>query len=132
MYLDIIKNPIFLGVLAGALTYLYLLWSNNDKNDDKRKKDISLFTPIVVAIIVCVISYAYFNYFINSNTSKIDNTYITDQIIKNSNLTSMPIKNNLEANITKTVSSDSASFHLISKGVNIPNSLPDVFIETTY
>lgn len=126
MYMDIIRNPIFLGVLAGAVTYLYLMWSN-DKKDPKSKKNISLFTPIVVAIIVTILAYGYFNY-----VSHDVGTVIPGQTgVKPLDITA-PMNTYHFAN---EVSSESpASFHLISRGINLPNNLnvPDVFIETTY
>jgi len=126
MYLDILKNPIFLGVLAGAITYLYLMWSTDKKKDPKSKKSISLFTPIVVAVIVSIIAYVYFNYVSHDTTSVIPE----QQIIKKQLDGTIPITN---YHFVKEMSSESpASFHLISRGVNIPNNLnvPDVFIET--
>ena len=52
MYLEILKNPIFLGVLAGAITYLYLLWDNKKKKNLKSKKNVNIIIPLVVAVIV--------------------------------------------------------------------------------
>lgn len=118
MLFDILKNPIFLGVLAGVITYLYLLWSNSD-NKNKKKKEVSLFTPIIVTVIVAIVSYAYFNY----NSSEPSPININDDIIS--------VNNPSKYKFSKDASSESqSSIHLISRGVNIPNNLPDVFIET--
>lgn len=123
MYMDIIKNPIFLGILAGAITYLYLMWSTDKKKDSKSKKDVSLFTPIVVAIVVSVIAYVYFNYASGDVAAIIPEQ---NEIRKQLNTVS-------NYHFVKDISSESpASFHLVHKGVTIPNNLPDVFIETTY
>lgn len=129
MYLDIIKNPIVLGVLAGAITYLYLMWSMSDKKkDDKSKKEVSLFYPIIVTIVVAVIAYTYFNYSPQPVT-----TSMPEQISLKKKLDlSQPAGN---YRFVKDITSESpTSFHLISRGVNIPNNInvPDVFIETTY
>ncbi len=35
MYLEFMKNPIFIGVLASAITYLYLMWDIKKKNQQK-------------------------------------------------------------------------------------------------
>jgi hypothetical protein len=130
MYLDIIKNPIVLGVFAGAITYLYLMWGDKKKSG-KQKQDVSLFYPIVVAIVVSVIAYGYFNY------SNYGSTVLTGSLPEQTNIKkgldfAAPTQN---YHFVKEVTSESpASFHLISRGVNIPNSIniPDVFIETTY
>ena len=125
MYSDIIKNPIVLAVLAGVLTYLYLSWSNKDKKNKKRSQ-ISLFTPIVVAVIVYLLSYAYFGGTQSTQSSTVSPIMLENQI---------PIGKQMIPTQTYHFARDSespASFHLISKGVNIPNniSVPDVFIET--
>lgn len=145
MYLDILKNPIFLAVLAGVITYLFLLWNTDNKKDPKSKKSVSLFTPIVVAAIVGVISYMYFNY--TPGTSLLGTTSLDTTPLGTTPLGTTPVSVLQPSEIKKTLSeiprnnvkelssSDSpALFHLISRGVNIPNSLtiPDVFIETIY
>lgn len=117
MYLDIIKNPIVLGVLAGAVAYLYLLWTNDKKKNPN--KEINLLIPIVIAIVIAGASYVYFGN--------------TNDVVQIEQLSSSQIQNVTSAQLAKEMSSDSgASFHLISKGVNIPNNInvPDVFIET--
>lgn len=55
--MDIIKNPILLGVVAAFLTYLYLWYTNKNKKD---KKSVSIFIPFIVGVIVCVIAYCCF------------------------------------------------------------------------
>ena len=123
MYFDIIKNPIVLGVLAGAVTYLYLWWSNNKKKP-KDKKEPSLFFPIIVAVVVAIVAYGYFS------SGTCNSATIVQEQIKQTNVPGSVGKN---YQFEKSVSSESpASFHLISRGVNIPNTVnvPDVFIET--
>ena len=175
MYLDIIKNPIFLGVVAGVLTYLYLLWSN-DKKKNPKAKNISLMTPIIVAIVVAVVGYAYFcnSCEIPQNAlpaNQLPSELPMSQILPSkfpavqavTPVVTTPIiaSQQMQPTIAKSValpgqamagqvvggqtvggqnyhfandlSSESpATFHLISRGVNIPNNLnvPDVFIET--
>lgn len=139
MYLEIFKNPILLGVIAGCLTYLYLLWqvdslNKNEKSQKKRdennKKSISLFLPLIVAIVVCIITYAYF--YISPDTQSDQSDGNTSTSTLTSGMASTP-KYKFAVD-EKSVSSESAtSFHLISKGMNIPNKpldVPDVFIET--
>lgn len=105
--MSIIKNPLVLGVIAGALTYGYLVWNKKNKKDTK--KEISLVTPIIVALAVCIVAHLYFN------------SPQPSMALRGDAPTAPPIES----------SSDSAaSFHLISKGLNIPNNVPEVFIET--
>ena len=129
MYLDILKNPIVLGVLFGAITYLYLMWSV-DKKDPKSKKEVSIFTPLVVAAVVSIIAYVYFNYTSSDTTVQIPEIITTKKQLD----IQQPAPTNY--NLTKDITSDSpTSFHLIRKGINVPNNIvniPDVFIETTY
>lgn len=123
--IDIFRNPIIIGLLAGVLTYIYMWWINekNYKNDPEAKKTTGIITPLVVTIVTCVLSYGYYEMSENSGTV----LPIHDNI--------NPVNNN-EFKFGKdmpTAPSESAKeFHLISKGLNIPNNLklPDVFIET--
>lgn len=49
-----VKNPLFLGIISGILTYIYLYWENNkNKNDRNRKrKKIDPMVPITVSLVV--------------------------------------------------------------------------------
>ena len=66
--MDIFKNPIVIGLTAGAITYSYLLMTVNEKNErnekkkNKEKEHVNLFIPLVVTIIAWFIAYAYFEY----------------------------------------------------------------------
>src|SRR5947207_13426591 len=138
MIIEILKNPIVLGIFAGTIAYLYLLWDNDKKyknakdKNEKIKKDINLMIPLIVAVVVCVISYAYFysadvdkkpsidlTETLKSGDVKAGTRYkFSDGIVgKNDNLEFSP---------------ESASeFHLMSKGLNIPNkAVPEVFMDT--
>jgi len=123
--IDILKNPIIIAIIAGALTYAYIQWSQQNKyKRDMSKKELKelkkswSYAPIVVFVITLALSYLYFNQNVSDGYAPMPNI---DEI------------NNLK--LIKDVSSESAkSFHLIGKGLNIPNSLPekmpDVFLET--
>jgi hypothetical protein len=125
MYLNILKNPVVLAVLAGILTYLYMWYSNRNRKE-KDKRDINLMYPLVVAIIVGVVSYLYFNY---SNTSTNISAEAVEQIVNDSTI----VKPTNSYQFAKDITSESpVSFHLISKGINVPNqiqNIPDVFID---
>lgn len=129
MYLDILKNPIFLAVLAGAITYLYLWWDNKKKKG-KAKKNVNIIIPIVVAVVVCIIAYFGFNYWSTPSTNNLTPDQIAIKTMTDPKISMSPKQT---FHLTKDLSSsEPASFHLITRGINIPNKLnvPDVFIET--
>ena len=135
MYLNILKNPIVLGLIASALTYLYLWYYNKDKKkDSKSSKNISLIYPLIAFVLVAGVSYIYFNYS-SSDTSASASASVSPQIIEQIGTAKPDIEianpvNNYK--FTKDITSESAaSFHLLSRGVNVPNNLnvPDVFID---
>jgi hypothetical protein len=124
--MDIVKNPVILGLVAGVLTYLYMKWNkredekkgkgrkNKNKNKDKSEDSeyTSLIIPAVVAAIVWFMAYGYFEY---SKPS-------VQQTLPNAPGYKL---------VREASSSDQVrSFSLIKNGVNIPKTLPDVFIET--
>ena len=71
MLVEILKNPVIIGLLAGAIVYNYMAW-NRKKEIEKRlkkgkkikeeQKYNDIIIPTIVAIIVWFISFAYFNY----------------------------------------------------------------------
>lgn len=123
--MDIIKNPVVLGLIAGVLTYIYLWWSKSNnsskKNGKKYKKDkgdVNIMIPGIVALVVWFIAYGYTEFGTTVSTS------LPHQVTALPNL-------DTKYKMVKTSSSDSIrSFNLINKGVSIPSALPDVFIET--
>ena len=135
MYLNILKNPIVLGLIASALTYLYLWYYNKDnkKKDSKSSKNISLIYPLIAFVLVAGVSYIYFNY--SSSDTSASASSVSPQIIEQIGTAKPDIEianpvNNYK--FTKDITSESAaSFHLLSRGVNVPNNLnvPDVFID---
>jgi heme/copper-type cytochrome/quinol oxidase subunit 2 len=80
--LELFKNPVIIGLVAGALTYAYMYWENEQKYKKKpasRKKPVSFIPPAVVAVIVWFIASSYFDS--SQNTGTTDQT-VPDQIIK--------------------------------------------------
>lgn len=116
--MDILKNPIVLGLTAGVITYVYLLWTQKEKKNKagkKVKQDVNIMIPAIVAVVVWFIVYGY--------TEFGGETEVTTTTVPNPDLRYKLVNNN-------STSDSVASFKLINKGVNIPNNLPDVFIET--
>ena len=71
MLVEILKNPVIIGILAGTIVYNYMAW-NRKKEIEKRlkkgkqikesQKYNDIIIPSIVAIIVWFITFAYFNY----------------------------------------------------------------------
>jgi len=61
---NIIKNPTFIAVVAGVITYTYIVWKKKqNKKSKKQKKDKNeVIMAGVVALLVWFIVYGYLNY----------------------------------------------------------------------
>lgn len=134
--MDIFKNPIVIGLTAGAATYGYLLMTINEKNEKnekkkgkkKEKESVNLLIPLIVAIIAWFIAYAYFEY----NTNQPHNQLIQDINPLQRPVVPIPYPPSPKYNFVKDVlseSSDPHSFSLITQGVTIPTKLPEVLLE---
>lgn len=127
--MDIIKNPVVIGLVVAVLTYLYLTWRQKKQEklnkhkkgkNNKKSKYVSLIIPGVVGVIVFFIAYGYFEY----NKKSVQPSLPTNNV-------SLPLPVVPGYKLVKDVSSDQIrSFSLANKGVKIPSKLPDVFIET--
>ena len=123
MIIDICNNPVIIALLMGILTYLYVWWSDDQqsKKDPDVKRTNAVVAPLVVTIITLILAYGYNEMSGNNKIVESPLVGINADVRK------------LSKEIPAVLSSDSAKeFHLISKGLNIPNNLklPDVFIET--
>lgn len=144
MVINIFKNPVVIGLIAGTLAYLYLWWTSEKITDERKKtearKSVSIIIPIIVAVVAWFAAYMYFG---NTDTSSntLDNTVSGTTPIAGINLSrsngaftvpdnvaNLSINENID--IVYSSSDPAKSFHLIGKGINIPHKLPDVFIET--
>jgi hypothetical protein len=117
---NILKNPTFITVVIGTLTYTYLSWKKNKNKKNKKKKNKNnndLLYAFIVSIIVWFISYGYINHkntTLNQNLEQIQNipTY----------------------KLVKELSESPKSFTLMNKGGGLVmplgnNPLPEVFID---
>ena len=131
--MDIIKNPIIIGLFAGTLTYIYFKWQLDEKNKKRHKKgrkkeEINLIIPLVISIIVWFVSYAYFD----SISENIISEKITSDIGRTRISMPLPIAPSNKYKFVKDViseSSDPKSFSLLTSGVTIPSKLPDVLLD---
>lgn len=145
----IIKNPIIIGLVAGVITYAYLSWQtekeNKKKKHRKNKEDVNLLIPLVVAIIMWFVAYAYFEYTptqdkLNLNTVRLPqnlnnlqnmNNVETNQFLGDINKIPIPIAPSKGYNFTGDVLPEPTDprFNLLTTGVNVPKDIPDVWLE---
>lgn len=137
--MDILKNPIVIGLTAGALTYGYLTMGVNERNEknSKQKKrgkktekeSVNLLIPLVVGIIAWFLAYAYFEYSgDNSNTTYGE----TNNILKKVPPLPLPLPPSPKYNFIKDVVSESSeprAYTLVTQGVNVPQNIPDVLMD---
>jgi hypothetical protein len=126
--ISIIKNPIIIGILAAALTYLYIWWEEKkrkEKNPKAKSQPTNIITPLIVGVIAWFIAS---NYFVEKPVAKtLDATggahMALPQIIGNNK--PVVVNNGM---IESEGSLGSASYHIISKkDVKMPPI--DVFID---
>lgn len=109
--IEILKNPIIIGLIAGILTYLYLYWNEEQRYKSvlrrSKKKPVSILTPGLVAIISWFVASSYLDH-------KSSSTLVTNSIQKSNKMVS--------------VDSVSDGLHKIqTNNIRLPQS--DVFID---
>jgi len=136
--MEIVKNPIIIGIFAGACTYAYLQWDINEKNKKRKhkkgskkdKEEVNLLIPLVVSIIAWFIAYAYFEYKPESNENT--DIVIPDLYTRPRPPLPLPITNGPGYKFVKDVVSESSeprSFSLLTGGVTVPTKFPDVLLD---
>jgi hypothetical protein len=127
--MDIIKNPVVIGLLFGSVSYAYLMWQNKKKNKNKnkdKKKKINIIIPILISFIGWFIAYSYFNYDVDKN--------VVYEFNKSSNKNAMPLPMLPQKSykFTGNVNPESVDFHsvnYVASGINIPTKLPEVLLQ---
>lgn len=130
--MNIFKNPIVIALIVGVLTYIYIMWSNSGikKSKDQNKKELKnyqnykstlMIAPLVAFFVTWILAYFYFSQDTVPVVNSLDNINASQlKLIKDNNIVN--------------TSESTKSYHLIGRGLTIPNSLPDklpdVFIET--
>jgi len=135
--MDVIKNPVIIGVFATVLTYLYLQWQIDEKNKKYKKKhnkpnkheeEVNLIIPAVVGVIVWFIVHGYFEYSKpTGRTHNINNNTFMQQAPLPIAPPTANFRFSKEA--IESVSSGTKSFSLLTGGVAVPTKLPDVLID---
>lgn len=144
--MDIIKNPIVIGLVVGGLTYWYLK-NQADKENDKHKKnskyikkEVNLVIPLVMTILGWFLAYTLL--IENDNTSEVSNLLNTLNITDKKNNIPLPLQvptsntgYKFTKDITMSAHSDSSgerALTLLTGGVSIPTkatNLPDVMLD---
>lgn len=144
--MDIITNPVIIGLLVGAATFGYLSWDCCNKNEQNKKKikkgkmnpeEVNLLIPLIVTIIAWFIAYAYFEYnpakqFIVPHQIQSGIVPIGEQMDRvGRTALPLPIPPRQEHLFVRDVISESSdpSFSIIQSGTIIPRELPDVLLE---
>lgn len=132
MILSFLKNPIILAILAAGLTYLYLWWENekkNERNPKIQKEQVNFMTPAIVGALTWFIAYNYFGSSSSNVTKEANNE--ESKIIHDGGVKLIdadPIKNKTNISERLTDSFDSKTFHLVGKNaIKLPQT--DVFID---
>lgn len=136
--MDIIKNPIVIGLTAGLITYGYLTMAVNERNEKRSKKkgkkteneSVNLLIPVVVSIIMWFLAYAYFEH--SSDSVEYDQINSGANILKKTPPLPLPLPPSPKFNFIRDIVSESSepkSFTLVTKGVNIPQKIPDVLMD---
>jgi len=145
MDLSIFKNPLFIAIVIGIMTYLYLFWENEQtymKNPKATKQPVGLLTPLVVTLISWFIA-SYFLGNISFGSTSIENQLIQPQMQPQMQPQIQPLVQPLVPSIGLPVqnggykidnsrfsalSSENMTYHLIGKN-NIKLPQTDVFID---
>lgn len=130
-----LRNPIILAIIAASLTYLYMYWENNKRQDENPKADIeqvSFVTPIVVGVLTLFISY---NFLSVEVSVPVNNTLEQSKVpqlggTKGVNLLDINANHLIKPKMSEGVSDSfgSNTYHLLGKNaIKLPPT--DVFID---
>jgi hypothetical protein len=129
--MDIVRNPVFIAVICGGLSYLYLRWKTNKlnkKRKNKKMKEVNLAIPLIVMIITWFLVYGYNQY----NNNNINNNNSSSSSRSNPVLP-LPVNTNFKFKSGSSSSSEPKSFNVLEGGaINIPsntNKLPNVMLD---
>lgn len=144
--MDIIKNPIVIGLVVGGLTYWYLK-TQADKENEKHKKnpkyvkkEVNLIIPAVMTVLAWFLAYTL----LVENDNKSEMTNLLNTLNANKS-TSVPLPLQIPASQTgykftkditmsdhRSDSSGERALTLLTGGVSIPSkptSLPDMMLD---
>ncbi len=134
--IEIIKNPVIIGLTIGILTYIYLRWEQSKNPLEKNKrKDTNLLIPLGLGVASWFIAHNYFEDYNFTNDQEGSN-YVANIIDAG-----IPPKIQIESgfgggdaslvNNINSVKQVQNSYHVLKRGVSVPQSfdMPDVLLE---
>ncbi len=142
--IEIIKNPVMIGLTIGILVYIYLRWEQSQRPEEKNKrKDTNLLIPLGIGTACWFIAHNYFeNYNFTNDIAMGDNKFTNDlplnipEKIDLSDTIMMGgganLVNNIGNNFAPTrMQSIPPSYHLLKRGVTIPTNInmPEVLLD---
>jgi hypothetical protein len=126
MNINILKNPIVIGIIMALITFGYLYWDNKrkQKKNPNINKKYDIITPLIVGAFTWFISANYFDNTIQPISNNVNvQTMISDgHILKQDGINSI-IEPNYDNNI-KIIGDDGIN---IQANANI--DMPEMFIE---
>lgn len=154
--MDLLKNPVIIGIIFGIISYIYLKWDTDKKNAENKDKHlkpkkVNLIIPLAIGLLGWFIAH---NYHLNNNSNVSEENDFNISKISPTNLIGGGIGGNINNNMnnmnnfnnTNTFNNaelanlnnpflkqtfPTQTFMINKGGINIPNNvdLPDVFLE---
>lgn len=134
--IEIIKNPVIIGLTVGILTYIYLRWEQSKNPLEKNKrKDTNLLIPLGLGLGTWFISHNYFEDY--NFTDEHNGSNYVENIIDGGMPQKMQMENALvggDASLVNNINpikNIQNSYHVLKRGVTVPKSMdmPDVLLE---
>ena len=94
-------------------------WEKKKKHKKIKVDNPNILIPVGVAILTGCFAWYYFG-----NSTNLPNPNMTVET-----LAKEPLQNEDVIESLTGQSNNSVSFHLVGKGINMPNNLPDVFLD---
>jgi hypothetical protein len=129
--LDIIKNPVIIGLFAGGLTYVYMKWKNDadhkkSKNKNKPKKDVNLIIPLAVFLVFWFVSYIYFS----ASDDKTATNSKTDSSVVDITKNDLAVEPLTYKFVKESDNNDQKSYMLMGGGgISIPSNFHETLFE---
>jgi hypothetical protein len=129
--INIIKNPVLIGLTIGIIIYLYMNWNEKrEENKEKKRNDNKLFIPLSIGVLFWFIAHNYFN---DNEISEVINDIKKPEINTVQDLNMYGGNQNIfnQPNLNTRINQIDPSYHVLKRGISIPNNLtmPDMLID---
>jgi len=109
MVLELIKNPIVIGIIIATISYIYLGWKQS-KKEKRKNKDINILIPVSIGCISSLVFYFIFNNTSQQIVQQTPSDFIAPGIVPNK----------------LNISDENQSYHLIGRNITVPHNIPDL------